>query len=263
MKLPVPGSTRKLTIGPLMFSINWLVLACVVLTVAGFIRLGIWQLDRAAEKLAVQADYDRQQMLDADPIESVSLDIPEDQLADLHVALRGTYVNDRTVLVLAQFFDGQIGYEVITPLRLATDGRLVLVSRGWTSGILPPDTPPRLRPVEGLVEAKAQIHIPPPDARVYASRIDAGSWPLEVRSVEIDVLETLYNEPLFPYVVRLTEDQPGTLVRHWPQTFVDINTNLSYALQWFLFALIVVLVSVIASSNLLALLRGSDGRNTH
>jgi surfeit locus 1 family protein len=237
----------------------------VVLTVAGFVRLGIWQLDRAAEKLEVQAEYDRQQLQNADPIESLPtaiLEHPREQLAGLHVALRGNYVNDRTVLVLAQFFDSQIGYEVVTPLRLAANGGLVLVSRGWTSGILPPNTPPRLQPVEGLVALKGQVYVPDEDARVFASRIDASRWPLEVRSIEIDVLESILGEPLFPYVVRLTEDQPGTLVRHWPQTFVDINMNLSYALQWFCFALIVTVVSVFASSNLLGLMRGTESGNS-
>jgi len=255
------GPTYTWSIGPLQLRINWLILGAVVFTVLGFVRLGFWQLDRAREKLAAQEAFERQQLEQALPIENLDTAALEEQpeaLRNRHVALRGEYFNERTILVLAQFFDDQIGYEVVTPFRLESDARLVLVSRGWTSGILPPDTPPNLRPVDGPVEVTAQIRVPDRDVRVIPSRIDASVWPLRVRQIEIDVLESILGEPLFPYLVRLTEDQPGMLVRHWPETNVDIDTHLSYALQWFTFAALVVIASLVASSNLLPLMRDPE-----
>jgi surfeit locus 1 family protein len=255
------GPTHSWSLGPLQIRINWLILACVAFTIFGFVQLGFWQLSRAGEKLAAQEEFEQQQLLSAQPIDRIdpSTAVPA-ALANLHVSLQGRYLNDRTILVTAQFFDGQIGYEVITPLRLNGSDRLVLVSRGWTSGILPPDTPPRIRPVEGQVDLTAQIHVPDPDERVFGSQIDATSWPLRIRSFEMDVIESIIDEPLFPYLVRLTEDQPGMLVRHWPETNADIDTHLSYALQWFTFAVMVAVAALLASSNLLSLIRDPEGK---
>lgn len=256
------GPTYLWSLGPLQIRINWLILACVLLTVYGFIQLGFWQLGRAGDKLAIQEEVEQQQLLSAQPIEDITLAAPPENpssLENLHVALNGEYLNERTILVTAQFFETQIGFEVITPFRLDNSGSLVLVSRGWTSGILPPNTPPSTQPVDGAVGLTAQIYVPDPDQRIYASEIDASTWPLRIRSVEMDVLQTILGEPLFPYLVRLTEDQPGMLVRHWPESIADIDTHLSYALQWFTFAVMVAIAALLASSNLLTLMRDPEG----
>ncbi len=255
------GPAYTWSLGPLKFRINLLLSACVVFTIIGFVQLGFWQLSRAGDKLAAQEEFEQQQLLAAQPIERIELASAKSaELTNLHVSLQGQYLNERTILLTAQFFDGQIGYEVITPFRLNNSGKLVLVSRGWTSGILPPNTPPRTQPVAGPVNLTAQIHVPAPDARIFASRIESNTWPLQIRSLEIDVIESVIGEPLFPYLVRLTEDQPGMLVRHWPETNVDIDTHLSYALQWFTFAVMVALAALLAGSNLWDLIHDRDGK---
>lgn len=251
----------QFSIGQLHIRWNWLIASCVVITALGLGRLGIWQLDRAAEKVDAQQALLLEQAANATPIEEIPaghLHPANPELPNRHVALEGEYINERTILLLAEFFDSQIGYGVVTPFRLRSNGQLVLVHRGWTTGILPPDTPPILRPVSGPVSIRGQIHVPPPDARVLASQVDASEWPLRMRSLEIDVIEDILGEPVFPFEVRLTADQPGVLVRHWPAVAVDVNQHLFYALQWFLFASLVVLIALLASSNLWQLLKGTD-----
>ena len=132
--------------------INWLVAACVIMTALSCGRLGLWQLERAAQKVEAQRLLQREQRENAGAIEAIppaQLRRANPELQNRHVALRGEYDNARTILLTAEFFDGQIGYGVVTPFRLAGNGQLVLVSRGWTTGILAPDTPPYLGEVEG------------------------------------------------------------------------------------------------------------------
>lgn len=249
---------KEFHFGRFHIRINWLVAACVVITTLTLGRLGLWQLDRAAEKVEAQAALqaelqDNAPQLQDIPASELRRDNPT--LQNRHVELTGEYWNERTILLLAEFFDDQIGYGVVTPFRIAETGELALVARGWTTGILPPDTPPYLNPVEGPVEISAQIYVPPENQRVIPSQIDATQWPLRMRSLEIDVIEDILGEPVFPYELRLTEDQPGTLARYWPAVQADVNQNLSYAVQWFSFALITVFVSLLASSNLWQLMR--------
>lgn len=246
-------------IGVFHIRLNWLFAACVLITFVSLARLGLWQLDRAAEKLDVQQAMEVESRENAAPLEGIPqghLNRANPELHNRHVSLTGEFVNERSILLLAEFFDGQIGFGVVTPFRLASNNQLVLVSRGWTSGILPAGVQPNLRPVSGPTEITAQIFVPAENARIIPSQIDASVWPLRMRSLEIDVISDILDETLFPFEVRLTAEQPGVLARHWPAVNADVNQNLSYAVQWFSMALLVLFASLLASSNLWALIRG-------
>ena len=252
---------KELSFGSFQIRLNWGIAACVLIVAASFMRLGLWQLDRAAEKVEAQSELLAELQENAPAIESIPeghLHRANPELQNRHVRLTGEYLNERTILILAEFFESQIGYGVVTPFRLRSNDGIVLVHRGWTTGILPPDTPPFTRPVDGPVEVDAQIYVPPADARVIPSEINSSEWPLRIRSLEIDVISEILGEPVFPFEVRLTADQPGTLTRHWPAVQPDINQNLSYAIQWFSFGLIVLFVALLASSNLWQLMKGED-----
>lgn len=252
---------KEFSLGIFHIRINWLIAVCALMTSFSFGSLGLWQLDRAAEKVDSQRALEGQLSLSAGPIEDIPLGHlhpANPEMQNRHVSLNGEYLNDRTILISAEFFEGQIGYGVVTPLRLSSNNQLVLVHRGWTTGILPPNAKPDLRPVDGAVTVTAQIFVPDGNNRVIASEIDASQWPLRVRSLEIDIMEEILGEPLFPFEVRLTDAQSGTLVRHWPAVNVNVNQNLSYSLQWFSLALLVIFASVLASSNLWAIIKGTE-----
>ena len=245
--------------------VNWLVAVCVLMACAAFGRLSLWQLDRAAEKVETQQALELRSSDNAQPLEDIPaayLYPSNAELLNRHVSLKGEFVNQRTILLLAEFFDGQIGYGVVTPFRLGSTNQLVLVHRGWTTGVLPANTPPNLRPVEGPVELTAQIYVPAENARVNSVQIDVSVWPLRMRRLDIDAISDILDEPLFPFEVRLTEQQPGGLARHWPAVHINVNQNLSYAVQWFALAMLVLFVSVLASSNLWSLIRGPKPNNT-
>ncbi len=249
------------TLGSFTIRWNWLIATCVLLAALGLGRLGLWQLDRAAEKVAEARELQLEQQTMAEAIESIPtghLHPTNPELTDRHVVLSGEYLNEQTILLLAEFFENQIGYGVVTPFRLDSTGQLVLVQRGWTSGILPPDTPPNTRPYQGPITINAQVHVPPPELRIIASDIDPTQWPLRMRSLELDVIEKILGEPLFPFTVRLTPDQPGVLVRHWPAARIDVNQHLFYALQWFSFSGFVLFIALLASSNIWQVMKGAN-----
>ena len=252
---------RKFQIGALYIRVNWLIAAAVLVTALTFLNLGIWQLGRAAEKVEAQEALELELQQNAGPIEAIPrghLHRANPEMQNRHVLLQGEYINERTFLILAEFFYGQIGYGVVTPFRLSKTNGLVLVHRGWTSSILPANTDPVTRPVDGPVEIRAQVHVPPSNVRIIPSEVDITEWPIRMRSLEIDVMSAILAEELFPFEVRLTAEQPGVLVRHWPAVYADVNQNLSYAIQWFTFGLIVIFSAILASSNLWSLMRGSD-----
>ena len=243
--------------GPFIMRFNWVIVFFILMTVASFIRLGLWQINRADEKVAAMEAFQVEQQKDAVAIEQLTevLDKTPDKLQDLHVGLSGQYINERSILLVSKFYRDRVGYEVVTPFRLRSNGLLVLVNRGWISVKLTVGARLNLRPVSGPQRITAQIHTPGNNPQTLSSQLNTDSWPIQLRGMDINLVAGLLEEDLFPFVVRLTEDQPGVLVRNWSAVNVNINTHLGYALQWFIFALIVVAGSLLASSNILSLLR--------
>src|SRR5262249_22973782 len=97
----------------------------VLVLAATFVALGFWQLHRNQEKhdkvAAARAAY----AAPAPPLTGATA--PTD---GARAQVTGTYDPAHEVLLRNQVHDGDIGNDVVTPLRQA-DGTAVLVDRGW------------------------------------------------------------------------------------------------------------------------------------
>jgi cytochrome oxidase assembly protein ShyY1 len=61
--------------------------------------------------------------------------------------------------------------------------------------------------------------------------------------------------PLYPYQLRLDRAEPGALETGWPVVAIYPQKHTGYALQWFIMAGVLALLTVLANSNLAAWLR--------
>lgn len=254
--------SRTVNIGSLELRFHWLVCLCVLITIAGLVRLGLWQLDRAQEKIAEQETYTALGNQKATPISRVptaGLEFDRQQHQNRHVVLDGEYFNERSVFLIYQTFEGQPGYEVITPFRLVDLDLLVLVSRGWSGINAYEDLAAALPRIEGRLQLEGQIYVPTEREATERNPPHTERWPLLLRYLNLAELDGYFDSPLFPYVVRLDEKQAGVLVRHWPAVSVDTSRHFSYALQWFAMAIAVAIVSLVLCSNVGALMRSGPG----
>lgn len=248
----------RFTLAALEFRINWLIALCVVFCLLVLVRLGLWQFARAQEKIEQQQAYQAMHMAQATPIQHLPIAGPAYDRLQLHnrrVALEGSYHNEHSILLVFQSYENQMGYEVVTPFQVAATGELVLVSRGWTPAVRYELIKEHLPKISGEQSLSGQIYVP--SAREAAKenpRVNL-RWPLELRHLNMAQIETLFDQPLFPYVVRLDEAQAGVLLRHWPTVIVDTSRNFSYALQWFAMAIALGIVSLLLCSNLLQVMR--------
>lgn len=226
-----------------MVVLHLLVLALVLV----FLRLGQWQLTRLAEADARLASQERQLDEPAAPVGTVlaglTLDDTE-QLAALEyrpVVAEGTWRADDEVLQRGRSHQGQSGFHVLTPLDL-DDGGAVLVRRGW----VPFDN--QLRPP---VEAAA-----PPDGVVVVEGYLERSIPqptsgIAQRDPEQGALDVVFHADLarlgpqlgdvLPMLLHLEAQEPapaGDLPVPAPRPALDRGPHLSYAVQWFAFAVI-------------------------
>ncbi|MFX7866142.1 SURF1 family protein, partial [Acinetobacter baumannii] len=90
-------------------------------------RLGVWQLDRAEQKLALQAAVDAEAGRPA----LANGELGSGRPLHRRVQLRGHWVAERSVWLDNRPMDGQAGYFVVTPLRRTGRSEAILVQRGW------------------------------------------------------------------------------------------------------------------------------------
>jgi surfeit locus 1 family protein len=94
-----------------------------------FIRLGFWQLDRLAERRALNAEVAAR--LVAPPIDIGLLPRDSASLRFRRVQLRGTFDYANEITVTQRTRGGSPGVHLLTPLRLLRGDTAYLVNRGW------------------------------------------------------------------------------------------------------------------------------------
>lgn len=220
---------------------KWIIATILVAMIAGvFIRLGFWQLDRRQTKQEMNAIGSAR--INADPVSLTSLlEETDGDLSSIEfrrVFVTGAYDPAEEVLIRSQVERGQAGFHVVTPLVLDQSDLGVLVNRGWVP--LSMDQPPveaapepgRTR-VEGWVEL-TEMRPPlgpedlPGELGVF-NRVDIGrvGEQTEYNLAPVYVVETGERTTDLPIPVR----QPD---------FTDEGPHLAYAIQWFGFAIVLI-----------------------
>jgi surfeit locus 1 family protein len=211
-----------------------IVLLAALALAAATARLGVWQLDRAAQKTALQAAIDSRR--DLPPLAAGDLArSPADAPAQWHrrIDLEGTWRREFTVYLDNRQMNGRPGFLVVTPLQLP-DGTALLVQRGWQ----PRDTMDRSRVVEpdtptGAVRVSGRIA--PPPARLY--EFDAAASGAIRQNLDLDAFARETSLQLRP-VSLLQADAAAAggsdgLRRDWLQPATGVHKHHGYAFQWF------------------------------
>ncbi|MET1017217.1 MAG: SURF1 family protein [Leifsonia flava] len=220
------------------FSRRWIgYLALVVVFALVCVSLGFWQIARRAEALAeidrVESNWSAEPVpLDDALPELDSFDISQKYLP---VTMTGVYLTDDQRLARNRPRDGSPGFEVLTPLQLA-DGTVFIVNRGWLptgSQQDAPDVVPEAPSGEVTVVARLKAGEPR-----LAGRSASGN---EVATIELADMAELVGEPtytgaygLLDSEVPAAESRPAAAEK----PALDEGPHLSYAFQWFVFALL-------------------------
>jgi surfeit locus 1 family protein len=212
------------------------VLAAALAGVALTARLGWWQLDRAAQKAAVQSAIDARS--EAPPVGAADLardDAEAERQRWRRVHLGGEWVAAATIFLDNRALDGQPGFVVVTPLRLG-GGDAILVQRGWV-----PRDPrdrsrlPRLAQPPGRVKVDGVLA--PSPSRLY-DFAGAASGPIR-QNLDLAGFARETGLALRPLTIQQSGPSEGPLVRRWPRPAVDIHKHYGYAFQWFALAVLI------------------------
>ena len=207
-------------------------LTACALACAGFVALGVWQVQRLAWKQALIARVDRNvhgaPVPAPGPGQWASL-TPEDEYRRMQAHGRMDYA--RQVLVAATTELGQ-GYWVLTPLQ-TEQGAWVLVNRGFVP------TEQRERVPEGALEETVTglLRFSEPGGRLLqANDPAAGRW--YSRDVAAIAADRKLAGPVAPYFLDQVATQGAGAA--WPRPGLTVlrfrNDHLVYALTWFALA---------------------------
>ncbi|MBN8490686.1 MAG: SURF1 family protein [Burkholderiales bacterium] len=212
---------------------GWAVLLAALAGALLTARLGVWQLDRAAQKTAL---HQAQQARGALPAldEAALARTPAEAEVQLHrrVVLEGRWLPTHTVFLDNRQMNGRPGFFVVTPLRLAGSDA-VLVQRGWVprhayerERLAPVATP------DGTVRIEGRIA--PGLARLYEFDA-AASGPIR-QNLDIDGFARETGLALRPLAVVQLQDEAAAadgLLRQWTPALPDVSKHHGYAFQWF------------------------------
>jgi surfeit locus 1 family protein len=220
-----------------------LLLIAALVICLGMIRLGIWQLDRAAEKQEILSEVlDRAALPPISIVELTELDLALSDQRFRNVTVSGRYLPDKSLYLDNQVSDSKVGYRIFTPFEVTGTEKAVLIDRGWIAvGDSRSIKPQFMTPTGGLI-LQGRINNPPEKPPLWDDSYPVASddvWqylPLE------QVAQTLQLE-LVPMVVELPpvsgEPMAEQFKRQW-QTIDDrwVATHHGYAFQWFAMAFV-------------------------
>lgn len=204
--------------------------------------LGFWQLRRADQKLAYQAQLDARAALPALDGASLLQTMGEAERARLQhrqVVLRGEWLPAYTVYLDNRQMQARPGFYVLTPLRLAGQmapgqPQTVLVQRGWAPRNFEDRLAlPELQTPAGTVQVQGRVAGQP--ARLFELQTSAGSSGVSRirQNLDTDGYAQETSQALAALTVVQTGPASEGLLRDWPVVGSGVEKHYGYAFQWF------------------------------
>ena len=228
-----------------LFRRPWIfVTVLVILAAAVMIRLGIWQLDRLEGRRAFNAQVLSQINEPTLPLGATEISGDLEALEFRTVQATGEYDLANTLVLGNQVWGDQMGVHLLTPLRIAETGAVILVDRGWipyedwqNRNLIAYDEAGEVT-LEGML-------------RVSQSKLglrdcldeSAGVIPFQVWCFDLAGIATHLPYDLLPvYLIQAPEgEQSAPPYRAIPEIEISEGPHLSYAIQWFTFSAILLI----------------------
>ncbi len=207
-----------------------------------FVILGNWQLQRAEVKRDIQQRYQAQ--LDQ-PYRYMVLEQESDpDLVYRKISLQGKYINERILLVDNQLYQGQAGYHVLVPFIIDVNRKVLLVNRVWISLGLDRNQLPSIRKPIVPNQVQGIVTLPTTEGFRMGEVELNNNWPQRIPYIDMDKIQQGLDFDILPYVLWLSPDVEDYYVRAWQPVWSPPEKSEAYAVQWFSFALIVLILLV-------------------
>lgn len=209
--------------------------------------LGFWQLNRADEKRSMLMHY--AQLHTSSPI-ALNKNVKKIENYQA-IQAKGTYDNTHVFFLDNQFYQHQLGYEVIQPFILPNVKQVLLVSQGWIKASDDRHQLPVLTSIVGEQNIRGTAYFPSKSLLLLGSNSDsdernASHWPKRIEKLDQKDMQKWLGHPIYPFIVRLnaiSQEQKSlqhqandSFIRDWPIVALPPERHIGYAVQWFAMA---------------------------
>lgn len=231
-----------------LFNRHWWWKTLIVIAAMVFMAgLGNWQLQRLEQRRAYNAQLLAK--LSADPLQIDGSPLPEApaDLVDRKAVVRGSYDYEHQVAIKNQSYQGQPGVHLVTPFVITGSDRAILVNRGWVP--YREGTAERWGQFDEAADTSLLGYLQksqklPDGSTTAVSGLPQQEW----FRLDIEAIGTQMPYELMPAYLDLAPEEGRTLaslpVRVMPETEISEGNHMSYAIQWYAFALIAGIVYV-------------------
>ena len=209
-----------------------------LLATAACVRLGLWQWHKGQEREAEWASF----AAGAEHLVAAGAGSLDALPLYQHVSVTGALDGAHQFLLDNRSWQGRPGYEVLTPLKRA-HGTTLLIDRGWV-------------PFSGARRVLPDVQLPAVTGDEFSGRVallpsaglelgrapPQGEWPKVTSFPSMAELSAAYGSPLEARIVWLDREAANGYVRDWRAPGMSPLRHFSYAIQWWCFAGLALLV---------------------
>lgn len=205
-------------------------------------ELGVWQLHRYHYKKTLLQEFQERSNEPSKPF--LSLTNPA-SMPFQPAVVKGTYLNQLTLLIQNQFYHDQLGYDVITPFQIQGRKQLLLVDRGW---IPKPNGNQNVQieningqqEIAGYIKLLDEYHF-----TLGKNTLEQVAKPIVMQKIDVKELSQITHASFYPFILRLNASQPNGFVRDWTIVTVMPERHMAYAVQWFAMAIALFIAYII------------------
>ncbi len=244
-------SLATIKLGRFLFQPTWVSTLCTLLIFPLLVYLGFWQLDRYAAKVTqIKQLGDRIKM-------PALLTLPDKPLSQetLHtlryrqVEIRGSFINEHSILLDNQILKGKVGYRVLTPFQPLNSARWLFIDRGWITAGKTRANLPSIPIITEELRVSGMITLPVHGLRLKKGiQLKGETAPLRVQLVDLPALSKIFDHELYPFVLQLNPNTTYGFTIEPISFHISANRHLGYAIQWFTMALASLLYYLVINS---------------
>jgi surfeit locus 1 family protein len=205
------------------------------------VRLGVWQWQRWREADAAWTRFAR----GADAVQPLGTRSLAEVPLYQRVSLAGRLDGAHQFLLDNRSFQGRPGYEVLTPLVRSDGGMTLLIDRGWV-----PFTGSRAQLPQVSLADSAPLDLSGRVAELPSAGLASGRaapsltdpWPKVTSFPTPAELARAFGAPLETRILLLDREAPAGLTRDWQPPGMAPLRHLAYAIQWWCFAALALIV---------------------
>ena len=212
----------------------------IVATIAFLASLGLWQLDRANEKRAIEASI---QKANTGIVELIS---DENRLLEkeyYQVRLKGQYLSNKQFIYDNQIVDQVSGYYVLTPFKLENQPSAIIINRGFIPWNGDREKLADVSIKKTKSEIKVQISKPIKRIELKSSEI-SNNFPTLIQAVDLVKMSEIAGVNFSSMVGLLDASMDDGFVRKWEPYTGSIEKHIGYAVQWFLMAIVLGIIGI-------------------